>query len=204
MRLNTEFGADLRWWVTFMEIWNGVSIVSALCRRPVDAWLTSDASGSWGCGAYFYRKWFNISWEVCQSWTEVHIAAKELLPIVISCALWGQQMKSFHIRCRCDNAAVVTMINKHTSRHPVAAHLLRCLFFICAKYSISLSAEHLPGCLNTAADALSRGNELAFHQAVPYAQTSPCTIPADLLMVLIHRRPNWLSAEWSKAFQLCL
>ena len=64
-----------------------------------------------GTGAYFHWKWFNITWEVCPSWTEVHIAAKELLPIVISCALWGQQMKSSYICCQCDNAAVVTMIN---------------------------------------------------------------------------------------------
>lgn len=46
MRLNTKFRADLRWWPTFVEFWNGVPIISALCRCPVDAWLTSDASGS--------------------------------------------------------------------------------------------------------------------------------------------------------------
>ena len=94
--------------------------------------------------------------------------------------------------------------DQHTSRHPVATHLLRCLFLICAKYSISLSAEHLPGLLNTVVDALSRANELAFHQATPSAQTQPCTIPADLLAVLIHRCLNYFSDELSKAFQLCL
>ena len=204
MRLNTEFRADLRWWATFIELWNGVSIISALCRRPIDDWLTSDASGSWGCGAYFRRCWFNISWQACPSWTDMHIAVKELLPIVISCALWGQQMRNCHVCCRCDNAAVVSMINRHTSRHPVAMHLLRCLFFICAKYTISLTAEHLPGHVNRAADALSRGNVPAFFRAVPYAEASSCSIPSNLLDVLIHRRPNWLSAEWSEAFQACL
>lgn len=67
MRLSAEFRFDLRWWATFIDVWNGVSIISALCHRPVDAWLTSNASGSWGCGAYFRRCWFNISWEVCPS-----------------------------------------------------------------------------------------------------------------------------------------
>lgn len=83
-------------------------------------------------------------------------------------------------------------------------HLLRRLFFICAKYAISLSAEHLPGHLNGAADALSRGNIPAFFHAVPYAETVPCVVQADLLLVLMHRRPNWLSAEWSEAFQICI
>ena len=119
LRLNAEFRADLRWWATFIGLWNGVSIISALCRRPVDAWLTSDASGSWGCGAYFHRCWFNISWVACPSWTDVPIAVRELLPIVISCALWGHQMRNLHVQCRCDNAAVVVVINKHTSRHPM-------------------------------------------------------------------------------------
>lgn len=46
IRLNTEFRVDLRWWATFIESWNGVSTISALCHRPVEAWLTSDTSGS--------------------------------------------------------------------------------------------------------------------------------------------------------------
>ena len=204
MRLNAEFRADLHWWASFIDSWNGISVMSALCRRPVDAWLTSDASGSWGCGAYFRRLWFNLSWEACPTWKDEHIAVKELLPIVISCAVWGKQMSHLHVRCRCDNAAVVSMLNKHTSQHPVTMHLLRCLFFICARYSISLTAEHLPGRWNGAADALSRGNIASFFQAVPYAAASPCSIPSELLEVLIHQRPNWLSFEWSDAFQACL
>lgn len=76
------------------------------------------------------------------------------------------------------------------------------IFHLC-KYAITLTAEHLPGRLNGAADALSRGNIPAFFHAVPYAESLPCVIPADLLLTLMHRRPNWLSAEWSEAFQFC-
>ena len=154
--------------------------VGALCCRPVDAWLTLDASGSW---AYFRRCWFNISWVACPLWTYVPIAVKELLPIVISCVLWGLQMRSLHVGYRRDNAAVVAKINRHISQHPIATHLLRCLFFICARYAVNLTAEHLPGRLNGAADALSRGNIPAFYQAVPYVATSPYSIPPELLDV---------------------
>jgi hypothetical protein len=96
------------------------------------------------------------------------------------------------------------MINRHTSHHPLATHLLRCLFFNCARYAVRLSAEHLPGRLNGAADALSRGNIPGFQEAVPYAEASPYSIPSELLDALIHHRPNWLLAEWSEAFQICL
>ena len=162
LRLNAEFRADLQWWATFLDMWNGVSVISALCRRPIDARLISDASGSWGCGAYFGSKWFALAWSSCPAWAEVHISVQELLPIVVSCAIWGSDMTGDHIRCLCDNAAVVVMINKHTSKHPVAMHLLRCLFFICARFNITLTAEHIAGIINEAADALLRNNLPAF------------------------------------------
>ena len=148
LRLNTEFRADLQWWATFLDLWNGVAIITALCRRPIDAKLVSNASGSWGCGAYFGNKWFALSWSSCPSWAEVHISVQELLPIIVSCAVWGSEMAGCHIRSLCDNAAVVVMINKHTSKNPIAMHLLRCLFFICARFNITLSAEHVAGIRN--------------------------------------------------------
>ena len=196
LRLNTEFHADLQWWATFLDSWNGVSVISALCRRPIDARLVSDASGSWGCGAYFGNKWFTLDWSSCSSWAEVHISVQELLPIVISCAIWGSKMAGCHIRCLCDNAAVVVMINKHTSKNPAAMHLLRCLFFI--------SAEHIAGLRNEAADAQSRNNLSTFFQKIPSACRVPSVILPALIEVLLDRRPNWLSAEWSSAFQACL
>ena len=204
LRLNAEFRADLRWWATFLDTWNGVSVISALCRCPIDARLVTDASGSWGCGAYFGSKWFALSWSSCPAWAEVHISVQELLPIVVSCAIWGSDMTGRHIRCLCDNAAVVVMINKHTSKHPMAMHLLRCLFFICARSNITLSAEHIAGISNEAADALSRNNLPAFFLKVPSAARAASAIPPALIEILINQRPNWLSAEWSSAFQACL
>ena len=204
LRLNTEFRADLCWWATYLETWNGVSVVSALCYRPINATLTTDASGSWGCGAFFGSRWFSLSWESCPCWAEVHISVKELLPIVVSCAIWGRQMAGSHIRCLCDNAAVVVMVNKRTTSLPLAMHLLRCLFFICAKFDITLSARHLAGHKNKAADALSRDDVQSFFKEVTYAQNTPSPVPSDLIDILMNQKPNWLSAEWSRSFKDCL
>ena len=65
LRLIMEFRADLCWWTTFLDTWNGVSVIAALHRCPIDAKVTSDASGPWGCGAFFGNRWFNLSWESC-------------------------------------------------------------------------------------------------------------------------------------------
>ena len=46
-----------------------------------------DALGSWGCGAFFEGRWLQLEWS--KQWFIEHIMAKELLPIVLSCAVWG-------------------------------------------------------------------------------------------------------------------
>ena len=61
----------------------------------------------------------------------------------------------------------------------------------------------MAGTLNKAADALSRDNVEGFLQEVPSASSTPSAISSSLMEILIHRRPNWLSAEWSAAFQSC-
>ena len=195
MRLNAGFRSDIIWWSLFLERWNGVSIIWSLHKMPVDSYISSDASGSWGCGAFYHDQWFNLAWDSCPAIKEMHIAVKELLPVVIACAVWVESFRKKHIRCRCDNAAVVAMVNKGSSTHPLAMHLLRCLSYICAKHSFVLSAEHLAGSKNTAADALSRNNPSLFRSQVKEASPNPARIPRDLPSVLVDRTPNWISAE---------
>ena len=77
-------------------------------------------------------------------------------------------------------------------------HLLRCLFFYCAQFSFHLSAEHVPGVLNTAADALSRNNLPLFLSLVP--QTSQVALPQALRELLLTSRPDWGSQDWIQLF----
>ena len=76
-RLNKDFCSDLYWWHTFLITWNGYSLRS-ITAKP-DFCIQTDASGSWGCGAYFNGKWFQLHWE--RSWQQIGIMAKELLPL---------------------------------------------------------------------------------------------------------------------------
>ena len=66
---------------------------------PPGPTVTADASGSWGCGAYCALPlvhWFQIQWPT--SWKDTHIAAKELLPLVISSAIWGHHWRGSCVR----------------------------------------------------------------------------------------------------------
>ena len=73
----------------FLESWNGLSLLQCTTTQMPIAYESSqtDASGSWGCGAFFEGRWLQLKWS--PQWSEVQIMPKELLPIVLSCVVWG-------------------------------------------------------------------------------------------------------------------
>ena len=205
LRLNAAFRSDLQWWATFLVEWNGVSMMSRDPRVGHEASITSDASGSWGCGAFNSQseaEWFQLQWP--ETWCSIHITAKELVPIIIAAAVWGRKWQGKAVLCRCDNAAVVAVINSGKSKDALVMHLMRCLFFFQAVFSLSLHAVHLPGKNNVAADCLSRDNLPQFFQQVPTASTHPTQLPDELLNALIHHRPDWTSKKWKVWFDSIL
>ena len=132
VRLNKEARSDIEWWFLFAEQWNGVSFMHEARCRSWEVTVTSDASGSWGCGAFSEREWFQLRWP--ETSRELHITVKELAPIVLAAAVWGREWKGKCVMSYCDNAAVVAIINKGDSKEPEAMHLVRCLSFLRAKF----------------------------------------------------------------------
>ena len=58
------------------------------------------------------------------------ITTKELLAIVLACAVWGKNWAGQVVKVHCDNSGAVSVVNSGYSRVPQMMHLLRCLFFI--------------------------------------------------------------------------
>ena len=129
---------------------------------------------------------------------------KELLPVVVACAVWGKEWNGMTIKIKCDNAAVVAIINSGRSKEHRAMHLMRCLFFFLAQYNMFILAEHIPGKDNVAADSLSRGNLSLFYQQVPTAMPHPTPVPEELLQALIHQQPDLTSGSWRVLFNSIL
>lgn len=67
---------------------------------------------------------------------------------------------------------VTHMAAKRHSKNPELMHLLRCLFFIEAEHSFTLSLIHIAGVENDLADDLSRNNLSSFFAKVPVPNTS--------------------------------
>ena len=194
IRLNAGARADLRWWRAFLQDWNGMSFFP-VATPSVE--VISDASGSFGCGAFsISHGWFQLEWPA--SWQDTNIAVKELVPIVIAAALWGDKWRRSCVCFKCDNVAVVEILRSRTARDPLLMHLLRCVVFYAAVFGFQLIANHVPGVMNTAADAISRDNTDLFLSLVP--QIPQVTIPKPVLDLLVTKRPNWGSQEWTSLF----
>ena len=187
--------ADLLWWKIFLQDWNGWSFFP---QATPSIEVTSDASGSFGCGAFALNHgWFQLEWP--ESWRTANIAAKELVPVVLAASLWGPCWHRECIRFRSDNMAVVDILHSRTSRDPLLMHLLRCLVFYAAVYHFEFTSEHLPGTHNSAADALSRNNLTLFSSLIP--QIQQVSIPQPVQDLLVEIRPDWGSHKWTVLFR---
>ena len=197
VRLNVGCRADVAWWATFIQDWNGVGLFPNL---PSGTTIVSDASGSWGCGGYNLgtNQWFQLQWP--PSWAGVNIAVKELIPIVVSAALWGHEWAGSAVLFRSDNQAVIACLSSRSARDPHLSHLLRCLFFFEAHFEFEHRAKHIAGRENKAADALSRNNANEFLSLVPQAPHSAQQLPKALPDLLWDRSITWTSPRWKSLF----
>ena len=151
VRLAAGARADLAWWWCFSKKWNDSYFFP---RSEADFHFWSDASGSFGCGAVLdCTAMFQLAWPV--SWNSVDISVKELVPVVVAAALWGEKWRKRHVCIHSDNVAVVSVIKSGTTRSQQTMHPLHCLFFYCTFYRFSVSCVHVPRAFNTVAEALS-------------------------------------------------
>ena len=188
VRLNASFRSDLLWWHLFLESWNGVAMLENVPTQGREVDLYTDASGSFGCGAYWGSHWLQLRWpEGLEEWS---IARKELIPIVAASMVWGQRWRQQRVRVHCDNEAVVEVIKAGYSREPYLMHLLRCVFFITTFHEITMFPVHIPGLENRAADAISRNNISIFYSQVPQADPTPMVVPPEVIQLLIQQCPD--------------
>ena len=183
IRLNRSAHSDIRWWSTFASQWNGTSMLvkfSDIRRLRI--------LGVW---AYKQERWFQLQWPA--SMMDCHISIKEMMPIVMAAATWGELWSNKSVQFQSDNAAVVALLNSGSSKDEPLMHLMRCLCFIMAKFHFVISGNHIAGVHNQLADALSRNNHVQFFQVYPQPAPQPSAVSPALVDLLITSKPDWLS-----------
>ena len=196
--LNKSFKSDLYWWHMFINHWNGISLLRSATTFP-DYHIYTDASGSWGFGTVFASFWFQLPWPI--KWSSINIMTKELVPVIISCAVWGPLLKQRSTEFHCDNQGLVADINKGSSKDAVVMHLLRCLWFFTAVFDIYITATHIARKLSNAADMLSRNQAAKFlKKAHPHMPISPTPLLSSLLHLMSPQMLNW-TPKFHRLFQ---
>ena len=98
----------------FAEDWNGILMLWDVSKKTADVTVTSDGSGSWGCGAFWKSKWFHFPWP--SSLHDFPITTKELVPVVVGAALFGHEWRGLLVVFKVDNMTVVHVLNNTYSK----------------------------------------------------------------------------------------
>ena len=109
-------------WQTFLSSYNGKSFFLdfKFINNQV-LHLYTDAAASIGFGAVFDTRWFSGLWhEACKS---LHITILEFYPILLAINIWGHLLQNKCLLFHSDNMAVVSIINKFSSKDP---HVILC------------------------------------------------------------------------------
>ena len=167
VRLNKAARSDIKWWLDYLPVWNGVSYFAEdtwTSNKLVNFW--TDAS-DWGCGGTYGHSWFSLDYSKNSSWLTRPIAWRELYAVVVAAATWCNQLRGKRILYHCDNSCVVHILNSGTSRDTNMMGLIRQLFFISAHNGFEWHSVHLTSKENRCADCLSRGDITNFFTIAP-------------------------------------
>ena len=114
---------------------------------------------------------------------------------------WGPQWRGSSVVINCDNMGAVAVINTGSTKVPHIMYLLRCLFFIRARFTLSVRAVHVLGVENSWVDAISHSMLSDFLSQVPGAISRHQPMPPSLLGLLVGQLPDWTSTAWTQLFK---
>ena len=95
IKLNAEFWQDIKWWLTYLPTWNGVSYLYDTDWTNIpDVELITDASDK-GFGCYFQGQWCQGTFPQ-QAFKDQQMSINwcELYAVTMALALWGPQLKA--------------------------------------------------------------------------------------------------------------
>jgi hypothetical protein len=168
--------------VEFLNDFNGE------CYIPEKLWLTNEAmelftdsavNVNLGCGAYFAGHWIQFKWPESWAGDEIirDITLLELVPIIHALFTWEYHFTHKKNLFRVDDMALLTIMNKRTSKSKSVMKLLRPLVMCTLRNNMHFKTVHLEGSINMIADALSHFQMSRFMEIAPNADQHPAQTP---------------------------
>lgn len=189
IRINNEMKEDIRMWLLFLDLFNGVSSYD-LYRwiHDHDIQLFTDSAGGarYGCSAILGSHWSYLLWPTCWHYAPIlqDITFLELVPIAMVFHIWGHMLKNKRVVFNTDNLALVSILNKKSSKSKRVMQLLRPLILQSMLYNVQFKSVHVRGKHNNVADALSRQQWSRFRRLFPGADDYCTPVPLSFRQLL--------------------
>ena len=160
VELTEDFKKDILWWIKYLPLYNGISMIWMEDLQCSDMELCTDAClqglGGTLAGKYYSVQLADYSDVIDPEYSIVHL---ELLAVLIAFKLWSIVLKGHKVLIKCDNAAVVRVLNSGRADCPKLQKLMRELVFVAATEEIEFYSQHIMGKNNVLSDILSRANK---------------------------------------------
>ena len=146
---------DVNWWIKFMNIYNGVSMLWLKDELPPSIILATNAcltAGGGNCGTEYFP--FRFPESVLHQ-TE-HISQLELFTVVIALKFWVDQLRGKVIRLFSDNEASVAVVYHGRTRDKFMLKCLHEIAWVSANNDFWVKLQHCQRVQNLVPDLLSR------------------------------------------------
>jgi len=170
---------ELEWWRDTLHLWNGRSLLQS---RPAQVFASDASDLGWGMthlkGHKSGTKNAHGFWEETEH--PLHNNPKELRGIAYGLRAWIRHLNLSDtvVHVRTDNTVALSYILKQGGRIPEMGAVAEELWAYCLDRNIRLTADHIPGVLNTLADKWSRKT----------AGPSECRLSDKFFALLCRRR----------------
>ena len=147
--ITADFKQDLKWFNTFLPIYNGVTFFKHVPSKLVHL----DACPN-GLGAIYDHQVYAM--QLPHEWTSKNIAYLEMINILVAVKVWHVQWANLSVMIKCDNQAVVSVLSTGRTRDQTLATYARNIFMWLSAFNIDMKIVHVSGKLNPVVDLLSR------------------------------------------------
>ena len=195
IRVTTEMRDDMNMWLTFLRTFDGNAYF------PDSVWSSNDtlefftdsaAAESLGCGAFYAGNWVAFAWPEAWYGTDImkDITFLELVPLFLALLIWGSELANKKVLFRIDNMALVSIINRKTSKSKRVMQFLRHFVLLTLQHNIIFKSKHISTLQNATADAISRFQFTRFRRLEPNASPNPAQVPAEFLALISTVKSN--------------
>lgn len=184
LRLTFEMKQDILVWQNFLSNFNGVSYI------PENVWfdnnslqLFTDSAGAANLGAacFLNGEWCFFPWPEYWSATQIlkDLTFLEMVPVILAMYLWGKKLANRKITLSIDNEALVSVLNRQTSKSKGVMQLVRPFVLMSMTFGITFKAVHISSKENAIADSISRKQWSRFKALAPEAKGEPLGVPRE-------------------------